>query len=100
MRNINSTAEVPSDGTALLVIGTDWCQYCGKTYRGIKEVMPSHPDVELLKIDGDDEPDALTSVGAKTYPQMLLYKDGQLIAQRESADAEQLREWLGANGLA
>lgn len=100
MRNIEALGEVPQQGTALLTIGTDWCTYCGKTYKAIKEVMPEHADVQLVKIDGDDHPDILGDVGAKTYPQLLLYRDGSLVAQRESADAGELRAWLEGNGLA
>lgn len=99
MRNIETITDVPVNGLVLLTIGTDWCQYCGKTYRAIKDVMPGHPDVDLLKIDGDDFPEVLGEVGAKTYPQLLLYRDGEKVAQRESADADTLRTWLSENGV-
>lgn len=99
MKEISSTEQVADSGTALLTVGTSWCTYCGKTYAALKEVMPGHPDVQLFKIDGDDEPDVLSEIGAKTYPQLLLYREGELVAQRESADAETLRAWLAENGV-
>lgn len=100
MKNIQSIEQVGTEGKKLLVIGTDWCTYCGKTYAAIKDVMPGHPDVEILKIDGDDEPEILGEIEAKTYPQLLLYDGGALVAQRESADTETLRAWLAENGVA
>jgi len=102
MQEIASLAEVPATGTALLAVGTSWCTFCAKTYGAIDEVMPRHPDVQLVHIDGDEEPDVLQDpqVDAKTYPQLLLFRDGVKVAQRESADGETLAAWLGENGVA
>lgn len=100
MNNISSISEVTKTGVAILYIGTSWCAYCKKTTQGLDEVMPGHPDVQVYHIDGDDEPDALTEVNGKSYPQILLFRDGEKVAQRESADGPQLSEWLAANGVA
>jgi thioredoxin-like negative regulator of GroEL len=100
MQEINSLDQISKDGLALTYIGTTWCPYCGKTTKALSEVMPEHADVQLAKIDGDDEPDILSTVGATTYPQILLHRDGQLVAQRESCDTAELRTWLAENGVA
>lgn len=100
MREISSLDQIERQGTALTYVGTTWCTYCKKTTRALEEVMPDHPDVQTAKIDGDDEPDVLPALGAKTYPQILLHRDGELIAQRESCDAAELRAWLAENGVA
>lgn len=100
MQEISSVTEVPSTGQVLLTVGTSWCTYCAKTYGAIDEVMPGHPDVQLVHIDGDEEPDVLTEVGAKSYPQLLLFRDGEKVAQRESADGETLAAWLAEHGVA
>lgn len=99
MRQIQTLDQVPTDGTALLYIGTGWCTWCARTVAAIGEVAPSLNDLGLLKIDGDDEPDILTAVSAKTYPQLLLFRDGALVAQRESADAATLTAWLAEHGV-
>ena len=100
MREIEALDQIQAEGVALTYIGTTWCPYCGKTTKAIAEVMPQHPDVSLAKIDGDDQPDVLAEVGAKTYPQLLLHRDGALVAQRESCDADELRAWLAEHGVA
>lgn len=100
MREINALDQIEKTGLAMTYIGTSWCPYCGKTTKAITEVMPDHADVSLAKIDGDDEPDILTEVGASTYPQILLHRDGKLVAQRESCDANELRAWLADSGVA
>lgn len=99
MRKIETIAEVPATGTSLTYIGTTWCTFCKKTTEALGAVMPGLPDVQISHVDGDDSPDILGEVGAKTYPQLLLHRDGVLIAQRESADAEALRAWLAENGV-
>lgn len=99
MKTIESMSEVASSGTSLTYIGTSWCQFCHKTTKALAEVMPTVPDVEVLHVDGDDVPDILSEIGSKTYPQLLLHKDGRLVAQRESADAATLREWLSEHGV-
>ncbi len=99
MRKIDTIAEVPTTGTSLTYIGTTWCTFCKKTTEALRSVMPGLPDVQLSHVDGDDSPDILGEVGSKTYPQLLLHRDGVLIAQRESADAETLRAWLAENGV-
>jgi len=100
MRKINELGEIRKEGLALTYIGTDWCQYCAKTTKAIGAVLPTLEKIEVSKIDGDDEPDILQAVGAKTYPQLLLHRDGVLVAQRESADADTLKAWLVENGAA
>ncbi|MBY0397991.1 MAG: thioredoxin family protein, partial [Thermoleophilia bacterium] len=76
MQEISSVSQAPTTGTVLLYVGTSWCAYCAKTIAAIGEVMPAHPAVSLYKIDGDEEPDILTDVGAKSYPQLLLFREG------------------------
>lgn len=99
MKEINSLAQMPSSGTALLYIGTDWCTFCQKTTTGIEQVRSDYPYLDILKIDGDEEPDILDDVNAKSYPQLLLYRDGEKVAQRESADGPTLKQWLAEHGV-
>jgi thioredoxin 1 len=97
MKIINNFDEINKNGTSMLIIGTDWCKFCASTYEAIAEVMPEYAGIEIFKIDGDENPDAIMDVGAKTYPQILLYKDGEKIAQRESAKSDDLRAWISEN---
>lgn len=99
MNVIQGLSDIPSTGLALTMIGTDWCTYCGSTVEAIAAVAPDHPELQISKIDGDEDPDVLTEVGATTYPQLLLHRDGQLVAQRESAKEDVLRTWLAENGV-
>lgn len=94
---INEMSEAPSSGWAVVTISTSWCTYCAKTHKAIAEVAPSRPELAFVQIDGDENPDALLSVGAKTYPQLVLLLDGKKVAQRESANAEELEAWLQNN---
>jgi thioredoxin-like negative regulator of GroEL len=94
MKEVERIEDAKGEGKALLYVGTDWCTYCAKTTKAIASVMPSYPEVKLFKIDGDDQPDILGEVNAKTYPQLLFFNNGNLIAQRESANAEELKAWI------
>lgn len=99
MRRISGVAQAPATGTALVYLGTSWCRYCGMTSKALTAASDALAGIEVLHVDGDDEPDALAEVGAKTYPQLVLLRDGKIVAQRESADEPTLRAWLAQNGV-
>lgn len=100
MRKITKQDEVSKEGSSILMIGTDWCNYCGFTKKALKAVAADRSDVEVCFLDGDEDPDALKNAGGATYPLIILFKDGERVASRESAKEPELRAWLAEHGVA
>lgn len=100
MRTIEKVGELSTTGAAILMIGTDWCKYCGVTKKALKAVAAEKSEMDVAMIDGDDDPDVLKQHGGKTYPLVILYKDGERVASRESADEPTLKAWLVEHGVA
>ena len=97
MRMITNDTPLAAEGIALLYLATGWCTYCKFTKPAIEAIKPDYPQIDIAMIDGDEDPDAMGRYDAKTYPTLILFKDGVEVARRGSAREPELREWLDAN---
>ena len=92
-KTIETLNDLPK-GRVLLYIGTSWCKYCSFTKPAAEEIAKERPDLQVLFVDGDENPDLPMDVGLKTYPTLIEYEDGAEIRRRGSAQLEDLRAWL------
>ena len=84
VRNINESefdAAVAS-GRVVVDFWATWCGPC-KMQGALLEskLVPEHPEVEVLKVNVDEEPALAARFGVMSIPTLLLYRDGKLVDQ-------------------
>ena len=70
------TGKVPVDFWAT------WCGPCKMQGALIdQKLVPEHPEIEVLKVNVDEEPALAARFGVMSIPTLILYKDGQVVDQ-------------------
>lgn len=59
-----------------------WCGPCKMQGALIdQKLVPEHPEIEVLKVNVDEEPGLAAKFGIMSIPTLILYKDGKFIEQ-------------------
>jgi thioredoxin 2 len=79
-----------------------WAEWCGpcKAMAPVYERVAAElePEIRFLKVDSDAEPALAAQYGIRSIPTLMLFKGGQVAAQRAGAvDAQTLKSWLRQN---
>lgn len=77
--------------------GADWCGPCRSMDAAIHDLEPKFSSrAKFLKIDIDKQPELFTHYrSGNGIPQIMIFKDGQIIAQQRSFGGEEgLKHWL------
>lgn len=84
VRNVKES-EFDSAVSAGKVIVDFWAPWCGpcKMQGALLEtkLVPEHPEVEVLKVNVDEEPGLAARFGVMSIPTLLLYRDGKQVEQ-------------------
>jgi thioredoxin 2 len=83
-------------GAAVLVdVWAPWCGPCrAMAPQFAAAAQKLEPDVRLLKLNSDAEPDAAAELGIAGIPALLLFKDGKTIARSAGLmSADQIVAW-------
>ena len=85
-----------SKGLILVDFWAEWCGPCkmiGPSLEEISEEMEG--DVQITKINIDDNPLTPQKYGVKGIPTLLLFKDGEKVAEKIGAlPKAQLSDWI------
>jgi thioredoxin 2 len=83
-------------GAALLLdVWAPWCGPCrSMAPQFAAAARDLEPDVRLLKLNSDAEPDAASALGVASIPALFLIRDGNVVARTAGAmSASQLVTW-------
>ena len=75
-------AAAVKSGKVIVDFWATWCGPCKMQGALIEQkIVPEHPEIEVLKVNVDEEPGLAAQFGVMSIPTLLLYKDGQLVEQ-------------------
>ena len=84
VRNITEAAydEAVKTGKVLVDFWATWCGPCKMQGALIdQKLVPEHPEIEVLKVNVDEEPALAARFGVMSIPTLILYRDGQIVDQ-------------------
>ena len=69
-------------GKVIVDFWATWCGPCKMQGALIEQkLVPDHPEIEVLKVNVDEEPALAARFGIMSIPTLLLYRDGRLVEQ-------------------
>ncbi len=89
--------DVIASGKPVLVdFWAEWCGPCRQIGPALEELaVELGSDVEIVKLNIDENPDAPTRYGVRGIPTMILFKNGSPAATKVgAAPKSQLKSWL------
>lgn len=85
-----------ADGPVLVDFWAEWCGPCKMIGPSLEEMSDELAGkVTIAKINIDENPDAPTRYGVRGIPTMILFKNGQKVAEKVGAAPKSaLKGWL------
>jgi len=76
----------------------EWCGPCRMIAPALEEIAGEIGEqVDIFKLNIDENPDTPTRYGVRGIPTMVLFKDGKPVAQKVgAAPRSQIQQWLEA----
>ena len=83
-------------GEVLVDFWAPWCGPCQMMAEVLEEMETKIPNIKIVKVNVDDEPELAIEYGISSIPAFLLFKDGKLKSQTLGyMSLEQLKTRLG-----
>ena len=84
IRNITESEfdESVKSGKVVVDFWATWCGPCKMQGALLEQkLVREHPEIEVLKVNVDEEPALAARFGVMSIPTLILYKDGQVVDQ-------------------
>ncbi len=72
-----------------------WCGPCKQIAPLVEDIAKSTPQIEVVKLDIENNPDVPTRYGIRAIPTLIIFMDGKPVATKVgSVTGQQLSEWV------
>lgn len=93
--NENEFNELVSDGLVLVDFFAGWCGPCRMLAPILEDLASEESDIEVYKVNVDNDPDLAREFQVSSIPTMILFKDGKQIDKKIGlAPKDALKAWI------
>lgn len=90
--------ELTASGITLVDFFATWCGPCKMLGPVLEEVASERSEIQIVKMDVDENTSLAKTYGIMSVPTMILFKDGKPISKKSGyMPKELIEEWINEN---
>ena len=84
-----------SDTTYIVNFWATWCGPCKQVGPILEEVANEMPNVKIVKVNVDENPNSPAQMGVRGIPALFVFKDGEVVSNKAGAAPKAaLQGWI------